>query len=342
MPRVRVFALLTLVAVLFALSVGARPEALQNTVMNLCPGAGVCLGTGNVQSLELWTDGQARARVSPAGEITFLGAVALPGGSSIPFASVTATPTTLAGYGITDADPKYRTVVTSTSTGAVDNFAPALVGHTIVRLNNATDLALTGMAGGVSGQLVTFVSIGAGNVTMAYNSSSSTAGNKFLNYITSGVTPLVAGSGKATYLYDGTTLAWRLVNYDMGGWLTPAFAAGNFTGANSQTWTVEGADVTTNQYTLVGRTISWNLRILTTTVGGTPDPNLQVAMPNGYTGAHDVYMPAYAGQAASSTGLFGIFTGFNKLSILRTFDAANWASGTNNTQVNGTLTAAVQ
>ena len=234
------------------------------------------------------------------------------------------------------------TVATTTSTGSQNNFAPGLAGNTLVRLNNGSALTITGFEGGVAGQVLTLKSIGAGNVFLAHDSGSSDADNKLINAVTSGVTPLAAGVGSAVYQYDGTTSVWRLIAHDQGAFITPAFSAGDYTGANSQTWTVESGDVTTNGYLVRGRILTMNVRILTTTVGGTPDPNLQIAFPNGYTGGQDVYMPAYTGQAAAATGLFGVFSGFNKLSILKDFAASNWAAGTNNTQVNGTVTAAIQ
>jgi hypothetical protein len=78
------------------------------------------------------------------------------------------------------------TTVTTTSTGTQNDFAPGLVGNTIVRCNNATLLTITGLAAGYDGQHVKFESIGAGQVDFPHQSASSSAANRQINFATAG------------------------------------------------------------------------------------------------------------------------------------------------------------
>jgi len=105
----------------------------------------------------------------------------------------------------------------STLTGAQHNWAPGLSGNTYVAWNGASDVAFTGIAGGVAGQFLTVKNITAAMVaTFAHNSASSSAGNKLQNVATSGVTPLAPG-GTLTYQYDGTD--WQLLNHEQGAFI---------------------------------------------------------------------------------------------------------------------------
>jgi hypothetical protein len=111
------------------------------------------------------------------------------------------------------------TTITTTSTGTQNDFAPGLVGNTIVRCNNATLLTITGLAAGYDGQLVKFISVGAGQVDFPHQSASSAAANRQINVATSGNTSLAAGSGIAEYAYDATTARWRLTTHEQGAWI---------------------------------------------------------------------------------------------------------------------------
>lgn len=133
------------------------------------------------------------------------------------------------------------TEVTTTSTGAQNDFAPGLVGNTILRCNNASDLTISGFTGGVAGQRLTIVSIGAGNVYFVHQATS-TAANQLINNATSGNTPLAAGVGSAVYEYDGTTLRWRLLAHQQGATI-----------AYTPTWTAAGGSPAIGNGTLTGK-----------------------------------------------------------------------------------------
>lgn len=107
------------------------------------------------------------------------------------------------------------TVVSSTLTGAQNNWAPTLASsRTLVEWNGASDAAFTGLVAGVAGQLVTVKNITTTKfATFAQQSGSSSAGNKFRNRRTNGAT-CVGPLGYITYQYDGTD--WVQVGHDQG------------------------------------------------------------------------------------------------------------------------------
>ena len=57
------------VAALAVVVLGASAP-VQNTILNLCPGANLCIGPSN-GVLELWTDGSKRARMDSSGNVVF-------------------------------------------------------------------------------------------------------------------------------------------------------------------------------------------------------------------------------------------------------------------------------
>lgn len=179
------------------------------------------------------------------------------------------------------------TAETITATGTVNDQALAAT-TTILRLNNASLLTLTGFSGGAAGRVLILESVGAGNVVLSYQTGSSPS-NQLTNFATSSGTPLAAGSGTAVYVYDGTTSRWRLVQHEQGAWITPTFAAGNYTAATGN-WTLTGGDVTTQAYRLSGRTLSVVFSLGSTTVSATP---ASLSIGNGawgsFTSAKEVY-----------------------------------------------------
>lgn len=166
------------------------------------------------------------------------------------------------------------TVASTTSTGTQDDFAAGVTfaaGQvSTLRANNATLLTLRGIAAGVDGAILRIVSIGAGQVDLAHQNAGSAAANRFINFATSANTSLAAGVGVATLIYDGTTARWRLVEHDQGAYITPTFAAGNFTatGGTGGTWTVGSA--VTSAYYLKGRQLHVEIFLTATTTSAAP------------------------------------------------------------------------
>jgi hypothetical protein len=190
--------------------------------------------------------------------------------------------------------PANAFVMSITATGTQNDYAPvAFTGQPVViRANNASALTITGFANPIDGQEITVVSVGAGDVLLSYQTTS-TAANQLTNAVINGSTALAAGKGWARYVYDGTTAKWRLVGHEQGGWISQSFSAGSFTASGSMTWTVDSGDVKRLAYWLKGRTLFVQFAALATTVGGTASFALVVAAPGGYqpAGGADIYMP---------------------------------------------------
>jgi hypothetical protein len=97
-------------------------------------------------------------------------------------------------------------VGTSELSANADNLSPG--SGPVTRLTSTLAVNITGVVAGVSGQFRYLYNAGNFNITLSHNSSSSTAGNRFLVY--NGVSlPLTPGSS-ATLLYDATSQAWRV------------------------------------------------------------------------------------------------------------------------------------
>lgn len=223
---------------------------------------------------------------------------------------------------------------TTTSTGTQNNFD--LNGrNTVLRCNNASLLTLTGFtvltAAPQAGDRVTVISINA-QVNFSHQTGS-TAANQLFNFVTSGPTPILLGS--AVFVYDGTTSRWRLVNHIQGNWITPTFAAGNFTASGAMTWTVDAGDVAIQKYKVEGNTFTMALTVNTSSVGGVVASGLQVAVPNGYTTASD----ASNFLRVNDNGTFFIsycFYSSGNLVCRRDISSNFWTASANNTGVNTT------
>jgi hypothetical protein len=232
-------------------------------------------------------------------------------------------------------------VQTTTATGTQDDFA-LTAGVSLLRVNNASLVTFRGFSAGYDGQLVTVVSLGAGEVDFSHENAGSAAANRLHNFVTSGVTPLAPGVGTAMFQYDATSARWRLVQHEQGDWILRAYAGGNYTGNASMTWTVDSGDVFNDSFYLKGRTLLFDFDLATTTVGGTPSTDLQITLPNGYTssstGSVKVTRAACvrvidnngtpaAGQAYINSTVVAV----------RQMGGASWSASTNLTYVQGQI-----
>lgn len=227
------------------------------------------------------------------------------------------------------------TEFTFTTTGNIDDldFSNA----NIIRANNASLATIRGLKAGTTGQQVTIVSIGAGQVDLSHqDTGDGTAASRLINYTTSSKTSLAAGVGAATYQYDGTTSRWRLVSHDQGAFITSAFNAANFTGS-SGTWVVESGDVKTCAYYLSGRQLTVNMWIDTTTVTGAP---VELHISNAAYGNFTVAISeslAYLYDGGNASGLVatnpanGAYIAFGRL------DGVGFTAATNLVYSRGTL-----
>lgn len=116
-------------------------------------------------------------------------------------------------------------------------------------------------------------------------------------------------------------------------WEAVPYSSGNFTGNGSMTWTVDSGDVALNRYVVMGKTMVWSVALVTTTIGGTPNTTLNIAIPGGYTavstGNHArVARCANNGSLVEASVLVGSSSAISI--VLNTF--GNWAAGTNNNE----------
>jgi hypothetical protein len=106
-------------------------------------------------------------------------------------------------------------IQTTTSTGTQNDFAiTPSVTALLLRANNATSLTLTGFATPAPGKRIEIFSVGAGDVILA-NETTSTAANQIITGLAANLT-LTAGTGRAMLVYDDTTDRWRVENYTAG------------------------------------------------------------------------------------------------------------------------------
>jgi hypothetical protein len=151
------------------------------------------------------------------------------------------------------------TVRPTSATGTQNNYVPAgggISGNTGEFWSGASDMTVTGLAGGVIGDLYIFRNVGSHNAFFASNSGLSSAGNKFNNAITSINTPVGPG-GSIAYLYDGTT--WQLVAHLQGTAIsfTPVWTGGTVgNGSITGTYTIAGVTVSVTMTLTWGTTTS--------------------------------------------------------------------------------------
>lgn len=183
-------------------------------------------------------------------------------------------------------DPRVQAPITSTitTTGTVAALAIPCTNQTAVFANNATALTIQGIVACFDGQQLAIFSKGAGQVDLANQSGSAAASDRIINGVT-GTISLAAGVGRVLLEYDSTTARWRVMDHEQGAWITPTFAAGDFTGSGAMTWTVAAGDVTTYAYYLRGRALTVAYRIVTATIGGGSDRPVNIKIPGGFTAA---------------------------------------------------------
>lgn len=143
-----------------------------------------------------------------------------------------------------------------------------------------------------------------------------------------------------TTLTAGTTISERGRTTPVGEWITPTFAAGDYTGGGG--WTVQSADRTTAAYTLIGKTLTYSTQLVTTSVTG-GNPTLSILIPGSFTAAK-VMANACAiisDNGTVTTGNVSVAAAGTTMNIQRT-DGANWAAAANTTTVVFTITFEIQ
>jgi hypothetical protein len=167
--------------------------------------------------------------------------------------------------------------------------------------------------------------------------------------LTVGPAASTAGTDYTAFLGTGTVMAEsgyseRLRTTPMGEWQAVSFAAGNFTGNGTMTWGVDSGDIGANRYTLVGKTMTWNLSVATSDVGGVANTELRATVPGGFTCAVASYhTAAVAIDAGASTTARVETVGGQAYVRIVLAAGGNWTiTAADNTYVYFTITFEVQ
>jgi len=137
---------------------------------------------------------------------------------------------------------------------------------------------------------------------------------------------------------DGT---WQ----DIGKWITPAFNAGDFTASGAMTWTLQAGDVEDYSYTLIGsKTMIISFRLSATSVGGTANLSLRIAIPAGKLAARKMLNSCIAVDGGGGVVLAHVQAATVGDAFIGIFLAsgANWTLSTNATAVYGQITIEIQ
>src|SRR4030095_7812895 len=226
--------------------------------------------------------------------------------------------------------------VTFTTTGNIDDldFGNAK----LIRMNNASLATIRGLKAGIAGQRVTIVSVGAGQVNFSHQDTNSSALNRLINFVTLGSTPLAAGSGFATYVYDVTTGRWRLNDHEQGAWIDVAFSAGDFTANGAMTCTAAAGDIIVDRFRISGRSMTYSFQYNTMTLGGVANTTIIRAIVGGYTVASASQQPNAVNDnvGTAETGKCFVLAAGTSLNFRRAANA-NWTLGADVAGVFGVL-----
>lgn len=225
------------------------------------------------------------------------------------------------------------TLVTSTSTGQNDGWAPGIAGDTVIEWSGASDMTCSGVsaaAGFTAGQRVTVKNTGTKVAYFQHNNAGSTV--KFKNIVTSGDTPIAPG-GCISWVYDGTH--FKLSYHDQGAFISVAYSAGNFT-TGSGSWTVDSGDQITYAYKIQGSEIKMRVYLDTTSIGDSPGSaplQLFVAIPGGYTAAKKTQSMSLGFDNGVATATYNrCGAGDTTIEVARS-DVAPWTVSTNLTYI---------
>jgi hypothetical protein len=145
-------------------------------------------------------------------------------------------------------------------TGTVNDWNPAglTAAPSVIYWNGAGPLTITGIKGGVDGQMVTIrnrAAVDSAIISIPYFHTGSIPANRIITFATSAATP-IAREGSMTLAYVAAAGFWVVISHEQGAWITPPFSAANFFGG----LVVEAGDVALCRYRLSGRTVSfvWN------------------------------------------------------------------------------------
>lgn len=141
--------------------------------------------------------------------------------------------------------------LTSVSTGTQNDWAPGISGNTLILWSGVSNLTVTGLSGGTTGQIVTIKNIGSQVAFFSHNAGGSLAANRLQNVATA-VTTGIGVDGFISYIYSGTD--WEQFDFEPG-------AGVNFTPVWSNTGTANtlGNGTLTGRYWQNGRRVNFHI-----------------------------------------------------------------------------------
>jgi hypothetical protein len=178
-----------------------------------------------------------------------------------------------------------KSVVFPSTTGVVNDWNLGIRANTFVQWVGASDLDVTGIAGGVTGHTLTIANLGSGTISLIHGSASSLTPNR-LNLVTTSAPTRIAAGGTATLIYQGAV--WILVAHEQGAWISAPFNAANFSGG---AWQVAAGDNFVSYY-LQGRTLSVAVEVINSSITA---PTTLVGLLHGAYGGF-VLTPYYVQQ----------------------------------------------
>ena len=124
-----------------------------------------------------------------------------------------------------------------------------------------------------------------------------------------------------------------------GAWTVLSYDAGNFTASGSMTWVPQNSAVTVITYQIVGKTMTINFIIDSSTIGGTLNEELRLLIPESKTAAIRVAGTIYVfDNSAYVSSRYYIATGGTYISFFPNVAGGNWTASTNNSGVYGSIT----
>jgi hypothetical protein len=128
----------------------------------------------------------------------------------------------------------------------------------------------------------------------------------------------------------------------MGEWITVPHTAGDFT-ASSGSWTVDGADLSVAEYTLVGKTMTFSALINSSDVSSAT-ATLQVLIPGSKVAASTMSANGHYLDAGGTSGSCLVYVAASGTQVVvQKHDGADWTSTTgDNTNIWFTITFAIQ
>lgn len=158
-------------------------------------------------------------------------------------------------------------------------------------------------------------------------------------------TPTIGSFENATHMHANAAGGGQLTTAAMSDyteWTTPTFAAGNFTANGAMTWTVESGDVGTYAYRRHGKHLQVVFALNTTSVGGTPNTDLRVAIPGGFVAAKTVYGFGQLFENSVHVNAYSMVAAGVAYITVSKFNSVVYLAATNTTYVFGNISFEIQ